>query len=280
MRWRKGNKYEFFKDGKLAFWEKDENPSLPTSVGWKIGEREPGHQHFEGWIDEVQFSNKALLPREFLNAFPPGEAKKEITLALVKNKLKGKVAYDKKIALLTLAYDFTARSQLDDFDVDMEKSSLTVGALNLEPQALAKHKVKFTEVTVGGIVYVKLMRGIMLKTTGGVSASLGGNSPNTIYLNHPQSRAEFIVPVKERTGNIRFAVQIQPTQIAFSYGLRSLSLDVKDATAGFIEFSGGDLGFSYGQLVISGKMDADWAKDFFIPPASKTSADKNAVGVK
>jgi Concanavalin A-like lectin/glucanases superfamily len=144
---RKGNKYEFFKDGKLTFWEKDESPSLPTSVGWKIGEREPGHQHFEGWIDEVQFSNKALLPREFLNAFPPGEAKKEITVALIKTKLKGKVAYDKKTALLTLAYDFTAKNQLDDFDVDMDKFSLTVLALNLEPQALAKHKVKFTEVT-------------------------------------------------------------------------------------------------------------------------------------
>lgn len=61
--------YRTYRNGVLMSTVTDTNPNLPTSTGWTIS----GRSGFilNGFVDEVRFSNVALRPDQFLNAFLP-----------------------------------------------------------------------------------------------------------------------------------------------------------------------------------------------------------------
>ena len=131
-----------------------------------------------------------------------------------------------------------------------------------------RHNVKFTEVSLTGIVFVKTMRGEMVNTSGGTKVELGGNNPDTIYLDSAPGHSELMVPTNEQAGKISFAFKIQPSQVSFAYGKRILSIPTMGTQAGFVEISGGNGNYGFAQLTISGKMDNDWANTFFAEPAA------------
>lgn len=61
------NTYYFYKDGvQVGDPVVDNNPDLPTGASWKISGR--NSYYYQGYIDELRFSDTALSPSQFLNA--------------------------------------------------------------------------------------------------------------------------------------------------------------------------------------------------------------------
>jgi hypothetical protein len=65
---RQGDTYRIYVNGVLLSTVTDQNPDLPTLVGWSIGGRQG--LPFFGLIDEMRVSDEALTPERFLNAVP------------------------------------------------------------------------------------------------------------------------------------------------------------------------------------------------------------------
>jgi hypothetical protein len=61
---RAGNTYTLYKNGVFAASAVDANPNLPTATGWQMSGR--GNYQYEGFLDEVRISDRALSPSEFL----------------------------------------------------------------------------------------------------------------------------------------------------------------------------------------------------------------------
>ena len=221
-------------------------------------------------IEPIAKSNMAPTEKVEGNKTNPPSAPLKITPALLKNKFKGKASYDHKTSTLTLVYDFKSPGQLQDFEMDKAKSSVNGGFLLLQPTGRAKHIVQFSEVNVTGVAMVKTMRGGLLSTTGGTRVGLGGKNPDTVYLDSGKGHAPNIVPSKERTGNIPFTLKILPSQATFAYGNYNLTILFPPwkPRAGFVEFLGGEVGYGFAQLAISGKMDTVTEKKHFLPTLS------------
>jgi hypothetical protein len=220
---------------------------------------------------------KSTLPQQKLP--PLNHQKLAITSAVLKKKFRGSAVYDDKTATLKLSYDFASKDQLKDFNVGAAKPVIVRRFLNIKGPWLTlkggeriKHIVNFTEVTVTGLVGVGSMRGhpsrSLLATTGGVAFFLGGLNFDTIYLEAKNERrtVQFIVPAYERRGILRIVLAVLPHRLAFVYGNSKLEMSVKEARAGQIELAGGDLGYAYGRFTLKGKMDEEWAKQFFANP--------------
>ena len=62
---RTDNVYDLYRNGELVVSATDNNPNLPNSVGWEIAGR--SGFSYDGLIDEIRFSNRALSSSEFLN---------------------------------------------------------------------------------------------------------------------------------------------------------------------------------------------------------------------
>ncbi len=183
-------------------------------------------------------------------------------LALLKKNLHARVAYDAKSKQIVLMYDWTSKQQLEDFDLQNAKVPFTRGRLSLRPGESIRHLVDFKEVTIAVPVLVPQMRGEVLKTSGGVVASVGGANPDTMYLRGGGGdMLAMIVPEVQRKGIQPIMITITPTRLAFAYGVgkpSQLGKAVTDFHAGQVELFGGGMGFQYGKLVLTGVIDDKW----------------------
>jgi len=200
---------------------------------------------------------------------PGTGTKKSVDLAkltglAISSRFGGHVVYNARTGELTFTYDFKDRGQLRDFDLGKSKPVLK-GGLALEGGDVATHVVKFKTFSLSATVYVKQMRGSLVRTTEGTAISVGGALPDTVYFDiKGESSLSVIIPGAERSGDVPIQLTIQEDRQAFQYGPTSkLSKKVKEPRAGQIELLGGDLGFRYSKLVISGKPDEAWVAEFF-----------------
>lgn len=60
--------YRTYRNGILITAVRDMNPNLPTSMGWTLSGR--NDFFFDGFVDEIRFSDNALRPDQFLNIAP------------------------------------------------------------------------------------------------------------------------------------------------------------------------------------------------------------------
>jgi hypothetical protein len=186
--------------------------------------------------------------------------------ALLKKKLHGKVLYDQRTEQFALTYDWASKQQLQDFDLSKAKLPFVRGRLPLQGGDSVRHVVDFKEVTIAALVFVPVMKGAMIRTSGGVHADVGGNNPDTMYLrggggNDP----DMIVPDNQRKGIQPILVTITQTHLGFAYGSRNPSRLGKAVTAfhaGQVELFGGDVGFQYGKLVLTGLIDDKWLRSY------------------
>jgi len=186
--------------------------------------------------------------------------------ALLKKKLHGKVVYDPKTEQFTLTYDWTSKKQLQDFDLSKAKLPSVRGRVPLQGGESIRHVVDLKEVAIATLVFVPAMKGTLLRTSGGLQARVGGNNPDTMYLeggggNDP----EMIVPDNQRKGIQPVLVSTTRTHLGFAYGSGNpsrLGKAVTDFHAGQVELSGGDVGFQYGKLVLSGLIDEKWLRSY------------------
>ena len=173
--------------------------------------------------------------------------------------------YTVKTGELVLVYDWTTPAQLKDFDVSKAKPALAHGTIALEPGDSISHVVDFRTVTIAAPVLVPEMRGVMIKTSGGAIARVGGQWPDTMYLEDGKATVQLVVPDRRRKGVQPIELTIAESRIQFKYGIGSpsqVSKRVADLRAGRTELRGGDAGFHYGTLVLTGKIDKEWAEQF------------------
>jgi hypothetical protein len=203
----------------------------------------------------------------------PGAA--SLTLAMVKKKLQGKAVYDGKNRVLKLTYEFKSPEQLKDFDATGASPTLKGGFLQVPAGDRLKHLVKFKTVTVTGVVAITGAKGKLITTSEGVELSLIGGATDTNPLNiHFQGNlvnVSHALAPNERSGNIPFELNLATAQIGHRFAGRKANFPSKKDQAGFLEFHGGEGGFGYAQLTISGTMDEDWAREFFAAPAPTVS---------
>lgn len=188
------------------------------------------------------------------------------SVATLKRKLNAKVTFNPKTGAITLQYDWSSKRQLRDFSSGDVKPTLVRGGLSVPAGCVLKHGVDFSEVTIAVPVFVPSMRGSLIKTSGGAVASMGGLNPNTIYLADKHVQKGMIVPQERRKGMQFVQLVLTPKHLRFEYGDRDAPSQLGMAAAAFhpgsVELCGGDIGFQYGPLVLTGKLDNKWLKEF------------------
>ena len=183
------------------------------------------------------------------------------TLEALKKRLRGKVAYDAKTKRFVLIYDWKSENQLKDFDLANAKPVLRQQTLVMRSGDSIRHSVDFTEVTIAVQVRVPRMQGMMIKTSGGAYASVGGAYPDTMYVGIDGSgdAQRFIVPDNQRSGVQPVKLTVEQARLEFAYGIgvpSRLGRAVTAFHAGHLELHGGEVGFQYGPLFITGAIDA------------------------
>ncbi len=190
------------------------------------------------------------------------EASPAQRIALLKKELHARVFFDAKTERVTLVYDWTSKHQLEDFDLSKADLDFVRGRLTLQGGESICHKVDFKEVTIAVPVFVPQMKGTLIRTSGGVEAFVGGAHPDTMYLKGGGGETvSMIVPDKQRKGIQPIQVTITPTRLGFAYGIGNpsqLGKAVTDFHAGKVELCGGNVGFQYGRLALTGVIDEKW----------------------
>jgi hypothetical protein len=289
-------------DGKAQFADPDEFQGnvnfvlrvLPEQLAFVYGgrsavathlKRQAGLLSFHG--GEVGFGYSQLKisgvvdenwARSFFSGNEAAQQPSKITSALLRKKLQGKLSYEAETGALSLIYDFQAPAQLKDFEAADSKVAVKGGAMHVPANEQVKHIVKFKYVTIKGQVAVKAMKGKMLATTEGAAIELGVPRPNTwTFVPRPGSSDTPSTPPgpEDRQGNVAFELSILPEQTRFIYGAGKIMTFMNlENQAGFVSFHGGEVGYGYRQLTISGIIDDDWARGFFDDPAPAAPQQK------
>ena len=196
-----------------------------------------------------------------------------LTTSILKKKLHGKVAYDSKTGEFVLRYDWTSKRQLDDFDLTKAKPGLLRGVLALRPGDSIRHVVDFQAVKIAVPVLVPIMKGMIIQTSGGASARVGGANPDTMCLGDGHGESGLIVPDSQRKGIQQIRLTLERNRLAFAYGNGNspsqLGRPVTDFHAGQVELFGGEVGFQYGVLVFAGTLDKEWVAKLLSDSESK-----------
>jgi hypothetical protein len=194
---------------------------------------------------------------------------------MVMRKLEGAVAYDEKTGKITLTYDFKSAAQLKDFELNgaerggpSEVGLTRIRCLNVRAFGFARHIVKFKDVVITGTAIMKATKGNMISASGGAALYLEGprNSPIPTFFcvkNGVNSRS-WPVPVIDRQGSIPIGLNIEPLKLTARFGSDTWIIITEKSDAGFIEFLGGDAGYIFGQLRLTGTMDEEWAQEYFV----------------
>ena len=185
---------------------------------------------------------------------------------LLRRKLHGRVTFNRLTKEIVLKYDWSSKRQLLDFELGAVSPTLSQRTLSLEGGESVKHIVDFREVTIACPVFIPVMQGIILRSTGGAVAKVGGANPDTMYLGDGRGELSLIVPDELRKGVQAVKLTITPTRIAFDYGSevspKALGKPVQGFHAGSIEIFGGESGFQFGEMTFTGTLDDAWARRF------------------
>lgn len=175
-----------------------------------------------------------------------------------------KATYDEQTGVLKLTYKFTDRKELKDFQCSDIEPKVAANAVYISAGQNIKHVVTFDTVNVSGVIGLKEMKGICISTTGGTAIGLGGAGKDGIYVAPKgQKTLDKIVPARFRRGTIRFVVAITDKRATLYWGNDQLGGESTDPGAGQVILHGGESGYAYGSLTITGKLNRDWAKKFF-----------------
>jgi hypothetical protein len=187
-----------------------------------------------------------------------------LTLADVRKKLRGRAVINPKTGELTLTYDFANVAQLTDFTVNKGRARIVNRMLAMEPGDSVIHAVKFKTFTLTATVGIQQMKGELITTSEGARLFVGGNYPDTFYL-EPKGAAgsHAIVPGNERTGLISIGLRIEEGRVLAFWGSTKVGRNTKEPQGGHIQLFGGEMGQAYGNLTITGQVDEDWGREFF-----------------
>ena len=215
---------------------------------------------------EIHLADVAKIAKSPLEIKMP-EGTTKIGLSALQKKLQGRVVYDAKTDELTITYDWRSPKQLKDFEPTTVKPTFDNGTMTLHDGEMIRSIVKFDEVVITCAVYVPIMNGKLINTSGGTSIGLGGDSVDTMYLAvNGKNVAQHIVPNDQRKGLQQVRLTVIQTRVDFEYGnpkdLQKLAKDVNGVQAGQISLLGGKKDYQFGTVVLTGKVDKEWSAKF------------------
>ncbi|HEY1378399.1 MAG TPA: hypothetical protein VGF55_16490 [Gemmataceae bacterium] len=197
-----------------------------------------------------------------------------LTPAALRDKLKAKATFDPKSGELTLTYDFATADQLQDFTPDTGKPKHVNRTLVLEPGVKLTHVVQFKTLTLTAVLGAPPRKGVFLSSPG-VTASIGGSTAHTLYLEIAgEKKLSAVMPKDQQKGATRIGLAAGDGLVTLTFGSQKLgkSASVK---VGRVAFHGGEQGYTFGTVVLAGKVDPSWANDFFAPRRSGTSPPRH-----
>lgn len=187
----------------------------------------------------------------------------KVTVALRK-KLAGKVVWKEKTGELTVAYDFSGKPQLADFEVGNKRVLIVKKVLGVEAGDDLKHIAKFKTFTVEVTMGFKAMNGPGIGSSNGSWFTTGGSGQDAIYASTPDGGVNGkVVPDRVRRGSIPVAVSMTENKLAVKYA-RSEVVTAPTNRADAVHqvmLRGGPDGCGFQNLVITGVPDPKWLKE-------------------
>jgi hypothetical protein len=188
----------------------------------------------------------------------------EITPEILSAKFAGKAKFDEKSGILEFTYPLRDAKELQDFEIAELKPSVGSKGVFLSGGQAMKHVVKFDSLSVAGVIDVKEMNGTVLTTTGGTITALGGAGKDGLYVvAKGQKVMDRIVAEKLRQGAIAFKVEITDKRATLYWGDEQLGGPSSAPGVGQVMLHGGNTGYAYSNLVITGRPNREWARKFF-----------------
>jgi hypothetical protein len=210
-----------------------------------------------------------LLPRKAPAGKAPAENGKDtpageelkITPALLKKKFQGEASYNAETGVLTLVYDFSREEQLRDFELDDSTPVVSKGTLKLQGGEIMRHRVKFKTVAIN--TKCANRRGNnhpLIATTEGYAFWIAGNRTALHY------KGNDVVENRLPSGNLwTVELKVLEKRISLKAGAIELGKAITVEMAGQVELKGGEKGNIFSKVVIEGKVDKEWAQQFFAP---------------
>lgn len=217
-------------------------------------------------IDKAVRELEAVVGGEEDTTKPPALAF-VVKPATLKKKFGGKAIFNAKTGELTLAYDFSQKLQLSDFEVNDLKVLLKDKTLYVDSADKLRHVARFKSFTVSAVMAIKAMRGPGIASSNGTHLGTGGLNPDTVWVQAIQGgNAGKIVPDNIRSGRIPVTFTVSPTKSSISYANERLATPtVKQDDIHQIILVGGTEGCGFSNLVITGVPDPVWFKEFLGP---------------
>ena len=179
---------------------------------------------------------------------------KLVTQALLKKKFVGKAAFNPRTNELTLLYDFANKDQLKDFNLGDAKPVVAKGAVSLEAATDIQHVAVFKTLTVTWVVvsgkYVDVRTTSKVRVYGWGSVIVDGQGGQEDLGGPLQGATPFKLAVSEK-------------RVALEVGTKKGAMVRDVPQAGQLILGGGPAGNQFSKLTLTGKLDEEWAKDFF-----------------
>jgi hypothetical protein len=192
-----------------------------------------------------------------------------ITPALLQKKFHGRAAYNPKTEELTLTYDFRDKNQLKDFDTGKDKPIVSRGVLKFLGGETITHVVRFHTLKMSGLIVFENedYNGDHFRTTEGHgmvgSTTMGGPSPLiNLQIRHVTKVTQGPKDVNFKRP-IPFEFDVSESRITLRFATTTLSAPGKGLVAGQVQLLGGNSGNAFGRISMTGKLDPEWAKEFF-----------------
>jgi len=179
-----------------------------------------------------------------------------LTPAVLSKKLAGRAVFNKKTDELTLVYDLKDKADLKDFDLGDAKPTIAKGVLPLKGGESIQHIVKFKTLTLTGQISSHFNGKDHIGTTSGVTISGSGT---LVIKGGGYAETGFW----SDKGLFPFKLEVLPTRVGFTSGTKQGGVPVKDFSCGQVTLSGGSSGNQFTKLIFTGKLDDEWAKEFF-----------------
>lgn len=213
--------------------------------------------------------DKAIRDLEALIEDPDAEPKPapitfNVTPVALKKKFAGKPTFSPKTGELTLTYDFTNKSQLEDFKAEGLNVQVAKKMLMIEAGDTLQHVAHFRSFTASGVMTFKSMRGRSgLGSTSGWQLSTGG--VEMLQLRFGESIVDR-KPVRNelRSGSVPVSFTVTPRKATIRFGTEQLTKPVTTTTETIhqLVLNGGSEGCGFSNLVIIGAPDPAWLKEF------------------
>lgn len=223
-------------------------------------------------------TGEAKLVKASVAAAKPEKHESELNAKALR-KLGGRAAY--KDGVLTVAYDWSNAKQLADWDLGGAKPTSERGALRLAAGDRLTSKIHFIgEAKLTCEVAMENFAGDHLLAPNGLSIT--GQSYNAWFIQirvNGQRQAEGVfdhayTKTGDRNAFLPCEWTFTGTKAALKFAMVNVAKDVGSSFNGAFTLASGDGGDGFRNVVISGKVDEAWAKDFFEltdAPAVKTS---------